>query len=217
MAQQAFLAQQQRRDLDAQRPTLARSLTGRLDARRTAKRGKTLQQALYKSRGRLASLFELWDENSDGLLSQVEFKRAMRMLGLKPTEAEVASFFEKFNVKGEGDYFELAELMAVIEDFETPAEPKPVDPAKRKTVCHAVQRGFLGFYGVLSSTVAQTLLYIAFVVTVQLLAQTLRDRRGCRRPPRMLGAEPRCRPPPRRRPAHHHHHHLYHHHLAAAC
>ena len=53
----------------------------------------SVHETLYLARDRLTILFDLWDEDRDGELSLAEFRNAMKMCGLKISEAEDASSF----------------------------------------------------------------------------------------------------------------------------
>ena len=188
MAQQAFLAQQ-RRALEEEGKNNSRPgtpgqdlLTKKLVRRPLARAltsghllGGSLIAKLRVHRDRMVTLFDLWDEDGDGMLSRVEFERALRMLAIKPSKAEVNTFFGRFDVDGNGQ-FELSELLAAMDAHKDHASFKKVgaDEDVVVTPLDRVKSGLRVVYKVLASQTAQTILYFSFVIIVQMLTHTLR-------------------------------------------
>ena len=98
MAQQMILAAQKRRTaLDQAESSgfLARRRRKKLDAKQGA-----LRQALSEQSERLAQLFDLWDEDGNGEIDEKEFRRALRMLGLKPNPQDFTTFLSEIDEDG---------------------------------------------------------------------------------------------------------------------
>ena len=68
-----------------------------------------LRNALQKNLARVIDLFRDWDDNQDGSISKVEFRRAMPLLGLKVDRADADALFDSFegDQSGSVDYGEL--------------------------------------------------------------------------------------------------------------
>ncbi|KOO33679.1 ankyrin repeat protein [Chrysochromulina tobinii] len=65
--------------------------------------------AIKKNAVRVMDLFRDWDENSDGVISKKEFRRALKNLSLGGTSSDHDALFDKWDVDGSGalDYNEL--------------------------------------------------------------------------------------------------------------
>eukprot|EP00966_Prymnesium_polylepis_P097947 2268658-Prymnesium_polylepis.1 len=72
----------------------------------------SLQAALAAHEARLTSIFELWDTDGDGLDAN-EFKRAVRMLRLRPTQEELDEFIRKADTDNSGR-LDIDELKVLI-------------------------------------------------------------------------------------------------------
>lgn len=134
----------------------------------------SVHETLYLARDRLTILFDLWDEDRDGELSLAEFRNAMKMCGLKISEADIEAFFNLADV----DYSHRLTLEQLLDAIKTPPqtqakqrkEPPPPSAANGRFVVALVQT----LYRILNSKMGQLLLYASFVATTQMLIHTLR-------------------------------------------
>ena len=123
--------------------------------------------ALKEHSKKLYSLFSLWDEDGNGYIDEVEFQRAVKMLGLKFSKGDFEAFCKMCNGGVRGS-ITLEKLTAVLES--TPDYvPKSEGPPPSLLV-----RLMKGVYDFLSLLSMQTLLYFAFVIIFQSLTETLR-------------------------------------------
>ena len=168
MSNQAFLARQ-RRMLQEQEPEAQffESFTKKSIPTTVS----SVREMLHQERHRLKALFELWDEDKDRRISRAEFRKAMKMTGLKFSDADIEGFFALADV-GRTHSLTLEQLLEAIKTPRQPQEKKPSPPrtAMRRFVLEPLQV----LYRLLNSKTVQTLLYATFVVTTQLLIHTLR-------------------------------------------
>jgi len=167
MAQQMILAAQKRRNTqDAAEAMGFVQQGGRRRGKLDAKQG-ALRQALAQQRERLTQLFDLWDEDGNGEIDEKEFRRALRMLGLKPAPQDFTAFMALADGDGSGsiDLEELKELL----DNTPPLEGPPPSPPRAWPIriCSMVYQFF-------ASTAVQTFIYFIFVLVFQMLLDCLR-------------------------------------------
>lgn len=81
-----------------------------------------LRFALRQNLTRVSELFQAWDENQDGKVSKREFRRAVKLLGLSASKADVDSLFDSFDPDGSGT-IEFKEINAMLRTRE---EKKPL-------------------------------------------------------------------------------------------
>ena len=117
MAQQAFLARQRRIWDEEAAPKKRRPRTGHFHSflRKNERPHDALKALLFESRDRLENLFELWDEDENGLLSRIEFRRAAKILGCRQTKEELDAFFDIVDSNQDGT-LSHAELMDVVRE-----------------------------------------------------------------------------------------------------
>jgi hypothetical protein len=183
MAQQAFLARQRRKlepqatqKLNAHLVGEASSFVRRsssVDLQLTPR--EQIRLALCNDKDRLEALFQVWDENGDGQLSEKEFHRAVKLLGVKAPKAAVAQFLAQHDLNANGA-FSFDELLRVVNKLE---QQPPQAPKKRRSLarrlCAPVELGVRSVFQLVSTTTAQTVLYFAFVATTaHFLTNTLR-------------------------------------------
>ena len=167
MSNQAFLARQ-RRMLQEQEPEAQLESFTKKSIPTTA---SSVREMLHQERHRLAALFELWDEDKDRRISRAEFRKAMKMTGIKFSEADTEGFFALADV-GRTHSLTLEQLLNAIK---TPRQPKEQEPSPPRTAMRIfVLEPLQALYILLNSKTVQTLLYATFVVTTQLLIHTLR-------------------------------------------
>jgi hypothetical protein len=65
----------------------ADKVTDKVPGEKPTTESLSVHETLYLARDRLTILFDLWDEDRDGELSLAEFRNAMRMSGLRISEA----------------------------------------------------------------------------------------------------------------------------------
>jgi hypothetical protein len=119
-------------------------------------------------------MWDIWDADHEGTLSEQEFKRAMRLLGLKVSAAEWSQLLKLFDKDGDG-VFDKEELMAIIQ---APIEASGSDgaPESKWLVTKATQRAL----GIIKYQSVQTVIYLAFVIIFQMLTFSLRLKaRAC--------------------------------------
>ena len=117
MAQQAILAAADRRR-GAAAEAAGFIQNGR---RRKPKKTDDLREVLYPYQERLYGLFDLWDEDGDGTIDPSEFKRALRMIGVKPTPGAFKRFCDMCDTDHSGN-IDLQELQQVLDDYDPPEE-----------------------------------------------------------------------------------------------
>jgi hypothetical protein len=188
MAQQAFLARQRRiwDEEAAPKKRRPRTVTGHFHSflRKNERPHDALKAALFESRDRLTNLFELWDEDDNGQLSRIEFRRAAKILGCRQTKEELDAFFDIVDTNQDGT-LSYAELMDVVSEPELssimpPTEaPPPADdepnigrvPGCKRCTLKVIRT----VYAFASSVTVQTLMYFAFVYIVQMLVRSMRS------------------------------------------
>lgn len=188
MAQQAFLARQRRIWDEEAAPKKRRPRTGHFHSflRKNERPHDALKAALFESRDRLTNLFELWDEDENGQLNRIEFRRAAKILGCRQTKEELDAFFDIVDSNHDGT-LSYAELMGVVNEPEPevsfivpPTEAPP--PAADEPNIGRVQgckrctfKVIRTVYIIASSVTVQTLMYFAFVYIVQMLVRSVRS------------------------------------------
>ena len=80
----------------------------------------SLHEALRRSSVNLINMFQRWDEDSNGVIDRVEFRRAVRALGFDAVDfpdSAIDAVFDEFDEDGSGslDYMELAQELAKVE------------------------------------------------------------------------------------------------------
>lgn len=131
---------------------------------------------------RLYQTWEIFDNDDEAGLSEQEFRRALKLLGIKVTTAEWNALITEFDTNADGD-FDKDELKAMIE--------LPIADEDDGSANHTpLVRCLLAANSLLQTVGVQTMLYLAFVCVFQLLTTSLRlkvllRRAGTRRPPRM--------------------------------
>ena len=72
-----------------------------------------LRDALTAQASRVIDLFSEWDDDGDGLVSKLEFRKAMPMIGLQVSRRDAERLFDSFDPDGSGciDYRELHKLL----------------------------------------------------------------------------------------------------------
>lgn len=186
MAQQAFLARQRRIWDEEAAPKKRRPRTGHFHSflRKNERPHDALKALLFKSRDRLENLFELWDEDENGLLSRIEFRRAAKILGCRQTKEELDAFFDIVDANQDGT-LSHAELMDVVREPELSSIVPPTEappPAADEPNIGRVQgckrctlKVIRTVYAIASSVTVQTLMYFAFVYIVQMLVRSVRS------------------------------------------
>ena len=74
-----------------------------------------LREWLRKNSSKVMTLFRKWDTDENGEVSVLEFKQAMRLLGLKAADTDIARLFASFDPDGSGaiDFRELNKALRV--------------------------------------------------------------------------------------------------------
>ena len=138
--------------------------------KRANQKALTLRQSLGQNHAQLVRLFREWDEDGDGSVSRQEFRRAMPMLGLRASRAEIDDIFDSLDQDGSGtiEYHELKGLLeseANAKEFpKSPLlarnaheEDEPMSWCQRK--CSRVRRCGGGVLWLLNTVTLQTILY----------------------------------------------------------
>ena len=138
-----------------------------------------LRRALKKEIGRLSQLFAPWDADGSGSIDELEFRRAIRMLGLRTDPRDFQEFAKLCKAADGGISLDALIALVEAEDFDFDPEEeaqksfKEPKPAKKRNLC---VRAAGGLGGLVNTVSAQTLLYFSFVILFQLLTDTLRLR-----------------------------------------
>lgn len=111
------------------------------------------------------------DENGDGAIDEKEFRRAIRMLGLRATDDEFTNFCALCDQNKDGK-IDLNELTSIIEgtEQESALVKEDEDQPKRNIIIRLGGK-VLDFLSLMS---VQTILYFSFVIIFQNLTETLR-------------------------------------------
>ena len=111
------------------------------------------------------------DENGDGAIDEKEFRRAIRMLGLRATHDEFTNFCALCDQNKDGK-IDLNELTSIIEgtEQESALVKEDEDQPKRNIIIRLGGK-VLDFLSLMS---VQTILYFSFVIIFQNLTETLR-------------------------------------------
>ena len=90
MAYQAIVAARERRR------SVAAEAGGFMRQNRKGKKNKKhdLRTALAVESERLDSLFPIWDADGDGQITKTEFRRAIKLMGVRVTDADLQAFCE---------------------------------------------------------------------------------------------------------------------------
>ena len=173
MAQQAILAAKRRK-------IGAAGVLGGVSFGISRRDGKNIQQkvqllmaVLYEERHRLSELFGLWDDDGDGLLSEKEFKRGVRMLvGRNPSHQEWKHLMACFDGNSSGG-FEFHEFQKMITSS---VEAEKAEAEEKLRHQPPAVRALRAAYAFINTTTVQTLMYFAIVIIFQLLTESLRLR-----------------------------------------
>jgi hypothetical protein len=133
----------------------ADKVTDKVPGEKPTTESLSVHETLYLARDRLTILFDLWDEDRDGELSLAEFRNAMRMSGLRISEADTDAFFNLADF----DHSRRLSLEELLDAIKTPPltqakqrnEPPPPIAANGSFVVALVQT----LYIILNSKVAQ--------------------------------------------------------------
>lgn len=124
-----------------------------------------LKATLLDNSIKIFQLFELWDEDGSGSINLNEFKRALRMLGIKGNASEVEDLFTMFDRDGSGEV-NLTELKRGLEEPDDVAHGPPP---------HVILKGIYSAWDALIWTPTQACLYMVFVIVFNSLVDQLRD------------------------------------------
>ena len=134
-----------------------------------------LIETLIKERPRLNQLFNIWDEDGDGMLSELEFRRALKMLNIRYKRADFDAIVKMCSPAADGvsDHaISMADLKKLLADAE---DEKPgTTPSPPLTIANFPRRASSLFSWLLNSMAVQTTLYLLFVLLFQSLTETLR-------------------------------------------
>ena len=130
----------------------------------------TLRKRLKANSDKLYQLFSIWDEDESGAIDEREFRRAIVMLGLKPTNEDFQELCRLVDADSSGT-IDLQELTSLIEM--TPEELQTTAPGPAPSL---PKRALNAVYQFISLLWVQALLYFAFVVIFQNLTDTLRQQ-----------------------------------------
>jgi hypothetical protein len=131
--------------------------------------------SLVKERPRLNQLFNIWDEDGDGTLSEQEFRRALKMLNIRYHPEHFDAIVRLCSREEEGlselqiSMADLNKLLAEAEDVIPETIPRPP-----LTIANFPRRLLSLFSWVLNTMAVQTTLYLLFVLMFQNLSETLR-------------------------------------------
>merc|ERR1740138_1693887 len=85
----------------------------------------TLRELIAKNSVKVCDVFREWDEDSNGLVSRVEFRRGIVALGLSKNGKDIDKVFDTFDKDGSGS-LDYKELNAVL-------RPSQVGPSNAKS------------------------------------------------------------------------------------
>ena len=85
-----------------------------------------LKDALRRNAVRVIDLFREWDEDGDGTVSKMEFRKAMPMLGLQVPREEVDKLFDEWDPGGSGD-IDMGELNKLLRQDAADTAAGPAD------------------------------------------------------------------------------------------
>eukprot|EP00900_Chrysochromulina_parva_P010282 jgi/Chrpa1/19255/Chrysochromulina_OHIO_Genome00024942-RA len=134
-----------------------------------------LVNSLRHERSRLNQLFNIWDEDGDGTLSEQEFRRALKMLNIRYHPEHFDAIVRLCSREEEGlselqiSMADLNKLLAEAEDVIPETIPRPP-----LTIANFPRRLLSLFSWVLNTMAVQTTLYLLFVLMFQNLSETLR-------------------------------------------
>lgn len=160
MAHQAILAADRRRKKEAADaanlvPPVERAGVGQ----------EAILKALKSQRWKLGKMFEMWDHDGNGSIDKSEFRSALLMLGLKPTPRDLQEFFDQFDQETHAEGVTLEDIFELLDQQEGDKDDAPKS---------LLLRLVYGFYDLINTMAVQTTLYLAVVVTFQLLTDTMR-------------------------------------------
>jgi len=84
------------------------------------------QQDLQKEvEDRMRELFQVWDQNGNGLIDRTEFGLVMQVLGVSGTEAEYDATFAEWDVDGSGelDFKEVRKALKALQQDSSDGTP----------------------------------------------------------------------------------------------
>lgn len=159
MAQQAILAAAERR-----RQVAAEA--GGFMRRVRRQHHPELRVALAASADRLGELFTIWDADQDGTIDRKEFRRALKLMGMRVTTDDFNAFCAMCDTDNSGT-LDLEEIRTLLESVDDGGQ-------EQKRPAALPVRLALGAYSLLQSTAMQAVLYVAVVAVFQMLADSLR-------------------------------------------
>lgn len=107
-----------------------------LDGSSTKSVAEQLKEVLVSNRARVLDLFREWDEDGDGLVTQAEFRAAVKALGYSAVRADVDLLFSQFDKDGSG-VLEFGELNSMLRK----AKQGGALPAKLRHECSSTAAG----------------------------------------------------------------------------
>ena len=171
MAQQAILASVARRRHAAR---LGFGATAAARAATRLRRRPSLTEALASNEDKLLGLFEWWEEEHGVQEIHVaDFRRSIRVLGIRSSRAEFERFVSSCDLNGSGtiDLDELKQLLETEKQRRRAAEQKLREEARQQRRHHRWPRAV---WDQLNSRAGQTLLYTLLVVIFQMIGESLR-------------------------------------------
>ena len=138
------------------------------------KPGNTLRRALKEQSAQLYKLFGIWDEDASGAIDEKEFRRAVRMLGLRCNDDDFKTFCSMCDKDNSGD-IDLDELINLLEEPCSDDDDDDDDggggAGKARRWRNPVACCCRGALWLLNTTGVQTFLYLAFVFVFQQIVQ----------------------------------------------
>ena len=133
-----------------------------------------LLESLVKERPRLNQLFNIWDEDGDGTLSEQEFRRALKMLNIRYKPEDFDAIVKVCSPEEDG-VATHAISMADLNKLLAKAKSEHVKPGTTPlTIAKFPRRALSLFSWFLNTMAVQTTLYLLFVLMFQNLSETLR-------------------------------------------
>ena len=132
-----------------------------------------LIESLRKERPRLNQLFNIWDEDGDGTLSEQEFRRALKMLNIRFKPEDFDAIVKVCSPEEDG-VSDHAISMADLNKLLAEAKSEAVKPGPPLTIANFPRRVFSLFSWFLNLKAVQICLYLLFVLMFQNLTETMR-------------------------------------------